>query len=434
MPQFRAKTALVSSLLLLLCLRPDHLGAQPPVVHDARTDRLQGLTRADLAPLEPALLRGPVGLIEFADKETDELPAINLASIVHAPARDIAALLRNPRGYPKFMRTLDEVEVISNDAHGLVYDWRWQVSLFSLQGRNALTVLDPPPNRPNAGYRIAIDSQSGDFGAGRITLRVLPRGAKESLLIVSMRLDLRAANYVARKLATAARSINRSANMSLAYTLLLSTRRAAETRAGYKPQGVPQPELHKPQLAPEALLPLLTRGDLVLLDMTGDRLDQLALFGVIRHPSSLVRDVMLDADGFGAALLPGSSAEVVSRKGPTTTFDWDIDLPLIGVSGRMQMRDANPVVAVDAIDGALTGGRWNFESTPLGKEASMIASWASFDLRTASWFMRSLADADPFLGHGMSAASQLMLVRAIRSRSNKRAEQLAVNAPAPAPK
>lgn len=425
MPQFPAKTAL-TLVLLAASLLPAHLGAQPPAQHDARTDRLQGLTRADLKRLEPALARGPVGLIEFADKETDELPAVNLATIVHAPARDLAALLRDPRGYPKFMRTLDEVKIVSDDVHGLVYDWRWQVALFSLQGRNAMTVFEPPKDRPDAGYRIVIDSQSGDFGAGRITLRVLPRGERESLLVVAMRLDLRAANYVARQLARAARSINRSANMSLAYTLLLSSRREAENRAKYKPAGAPAPQLHKPALATDAIIPLLMRGDLVLLDMRGDQLDQLAFFGLIHEPSSLVRDVMLDADGFGAALLPGSSAEVVSRKDKTTTFDWDIDLPLVGVSGRMEMRDADPVVAVQAIDGALRGGQWNFEPTPLAQDATMIAGWAAFDVRTASWFMRSLADADPYLGHGMSAASQVMLMRALRSRSDKRAAKLAL--------
>jgi hypothetical protein len=132
-----------------------------------------------------------------------------------------------------------------------------------------------------------------------------------------------------------------------------------------------------------------------------------------------VREVMLDADAFGAALLPGSAAEVVSKKGDSTTFDWEIDLPLVGVSGRMTMRDQTPVVAVEAVDGALRGGHWLFETTQLGKQATLIASWARFDIRSTSWFVRNLADADPFLGHGMSAASQIMLVRALRSRSTK---------------
>jgi hypothetical protein len=399
-----------------------HLHAQPPKRYDARTERLQGLTRPDLAQLEPQLQTGVVGLIEFADTEADHLPGINVAAIVHAPASAVVALIKKPEAYPNFMRTLDHVELVHRDARATVYDWRWQMSLLSLGGRNAMTVYEPPPSRPESGYRVTIDSQSGDFGKGRISLRVLPRGAQESLLVISMRLDLRTANYVARQLAQAARSINRSANMSLAYTMLLSFRREAEQRAGYAAPARSAVALHKPELATGPLLPLLSRGDLVLLDMSGDRLNQIAVLGLIPRARALVREVMLDTDAFGSALMPGSEATVVEKRANVTTFDWDIDLPFVGVSGRMRMREGDPVVAVDAVDGALQGGRWNFETLELSREATMITGWASFDLRNSSWFLRALTDADPYLGHGMSAASQVMLMRALRSRTNKRAE------------
>jgi hypothetical protein len=317
------------------------------------------------------------------------------------------------------MRTLDEVEIVQRTPQTVVYDWRWQLGLFSLEGRNAMTALTPTPERAHAGYRFTVDSQSGDFGKGRMTLRVLPRGPSACLLVLSMRLDLRTANYVTRELAKAARSINRSANMALAYTLVLSTRRAAERAAGYVPKPAPAPALHKPELDLQVLAPLLLRGDVVLLDLAGDRLDQLAVVGFVYEPMAKVRKVMLDASAFGTALLPGSKAEVVHRDERGTTFDWEIDLPLVGVSGRMRMREDSAYVNVEAVAGALSGGNWRFETTALGKEATSIASWARFDIETTSWFVRNLAQSDPFLGHGMSAASQVMLLRALRSRTAK---------------
>lgn len=417
------------SPLPLLCLvlslaSPARLLAQDKSPgSDARTERLQGLSKADLAALEPQLQAGPVALIEFADTEADKLPGINVATVVHAPATTLMALIQKPQGYPKFMRTLDEVELVAQKTPAIVYDWHWQMSLLSLSGRNAMTVYPPPPARPDAGYRVTIDSQSGDFGEGRMSLRVLPRGPSESLLVVSMRLDLRTANYVARQMAKAGRSMNRSANISLAYTMLLSFRREAEKRAGYAPAAREKVALRKPAVDARSVLPLLARGDLVLLDMTGDRLDQISVFGLVHRQRSLVRTVMLDADAFGSALMPGSGAKVVAKQDGVTTFDWDIDLPLVGVSGRMRMRDTDEIVAVDAIDGALEGGRWNFETVELAPDATVIAGWASFDVRNSSWFLRALTDADPYLGHGMSAASQVMLMRAVRSRANKLAEQ-----------
>jgi hypothetical protein len=394
--------------------------AQPPKGYDARTERLQGLTKAELAHLEPHLAVGPVALVEFTDGDSEALPGINVAAVIHAPASAVMAVIEKPERYPKFMRTLDEVKVVERRGSTVVYDWGWQVSLLTLRGRQSMTVYPPPAKRPELGHRIVIDSQSGDFGTGRISLRVLPRGPQESLLSVSMRVDLRTANYVARKLASAARSINRSANMSLAYTMLLSFRHEAERLAGFeaKPRDA---NLHKPALDLGGALPMLLRGDLVMLDMSGDKLNQISVFGLIHRERALVREVMLDTDAFGAALMPGSQAKVVSKAGGVTTFDWDIDLPLVGVSGRMRMREGDPIVAVDAVDGALRGGRWNFETLSLSEEATMISGWASFDLRNSSWFLRALTDADPYLGHGMSAASQVMLVRALRSRANKRA-------------
>lgn len=422
-------TIVIAVLLAAVCVtHAAHLHAQPPAAYDARTERLQGLTKTDLARLEPHLQAGPVALVEFIDEEKNKeaLPAVNVAAIVHAPARTVMAIIEKPEAYPKFMRTLDEVEIVQRK-NGLpvVYDWRWRMALLQLGGRQSMTVYAPPKDRPEVGHRITINSQSGDFGTGRISMRVLPRGERESLVVVSMRLDLRTANYVARKLARAARSINRSANMSLAYTMLLSFRREAETRAGYQHVAGVARELRKPALDLRSALPMLARGDLVLLDMSGDALNQISVFGLIYKQRALVREVMLDTDAFGSALMPGSVAKVVARRDGVTTFDWDIDLPLVGVSGRMRMREGDPVVAVDAVDGALSGGRWNFETQALSRDATMISGWASFDLRNSSWFLRALTDADPYLGHGMSAASQVMLMRALRSRTNKRAQQLA---------
>jgi hypothetical protein len=423
--------------LLASCLSAGQLAAQPESAaaeaeksadtapYDVRTERLQGLTRADLAPLEPLLVKGPVGLIEFTDGDKEALPGVNVAAIVHAPARDVMALLEKPEAYPRYMGTLDKVEVVERRGASVVYDWRWQMSLLTFAGRNSMTVYAAPKERADAGYRATVDSQSGDFGKGRMSIRVLPRGERESLLVISMRMDLREANYVARQLARAGRSINRTANMSLTYSMVLSLRREAERRAGYAAAGADAPavELYQPKLDFKAVAPLLARGDLVQLDMTGDRLNQIGVIGLIHKKRELVHEVMLDTDAFGSALLPGSAATVVSKEGPVTTFDWDIDLPLVGVSGRMRMRDADPLVAVDAVGGALAGGRWNFQTQALGKNATLVTSWARFDVRNSTWFVRRLVDADPYFVHGVSAASEIMLTRALRSRANKRDQQ-----------
>ncbi len=395
-----------------------HVQAQ--ATDDVQTQRLQGLTRADLERLTPQLQRGPVGLIEFADTDADQLPAINLAAYVEAPAATLAKLISTPGGYPRFVRTLDRVEVIESNGNSIAYDWSWDLSLFHLQGRNMMTVYEPPASAPERGYRITIDCQSGDLGTGRMLMKVIPVSATRSMLVLSTRIDLRTANYIARQMAAAARSINRSANMSLAYAMLLSFRRDAEKRPGHTIADVQAPELSRPALDKRAVLPLLTRGDLVLFDMTGDRLDQVAIVGLINKDTNVVREVMTDADAFGASLVPGSHARVVSRNEGVTRFEWGIDLPLVGVSGHMHMTDDGKVTAIDAVEGAMRGGQWRFEATPIHRDVALVTGWARFNLADTTWLLRSMIDTDPYLGHGMTAASEVMLVRALRSRSHKR--------------
>lgn len=404
-----------------------HLHAQPPLPaqprkYDATKDRLTGLTVADLARLAPQIERGPVALVEFADTDAGELPGIHLAVRVHAPPAALATLVGHPAGYPRFMRTLDEVSGVHDEGATRIYDWAWKIGLFRLSGRNAMTKLAPPPTRPDAGWRFAIDSQGGDFGVGRMIIRVLPQATSPdtSLLLISTRMDLRQSNYVVRQMAKATRSINRSANMSLAYAMALSFRREAEQRAGYTPPARKTRGLQRPAVHARALIPLLLRGDLVTMDMAGDHLEQVAVFALIFRKHAEVREIMLDANAFGGALVPGSEAHVVARDGRVTTFDWSIDLPLVGASGRMQMRDDDPVLSIEATEGALEGGEWRFEARAVSKRATMVSGWASFDLRRSTWLVRALADADPYLGHGMTAASEVMLVRALRTQSHDR--------------
>lgn len=396
---------------------------------DARTDRLSGLSSLELARLEPYLRKGTVGLIEFADTDRDALPGVHLATRVHASAARVLEVVRKPEGYPRFLPTLDEVEVIGSAPKSVVYDWRWGMAVLELAGRNTMTVYEPSAARASDGYRVTIDSHGGDLGAGRIAIKIVPSAPDACTVLISMRMDLREANYVARQLAAAARSVNRSANIALSYAMLLGFKQEAERRAGYvAPERLPR-GLVAPELDAAAIHPLLQRGDVVLLDLAGGWLERVAVIGLVYHPSSLVRETMLDAKSFGASLLPGASARVIGRERDTTTFAWAIDLPLVGVGGRMQMQERSPSeIAIRATEGALSGGQWYFATRDAGHHTTLVTAWARFDLSDSAWLVRQLASIDKNLGHGLNVASEVMLMRALRSRAGKRAEELAAAA------
>jgi hypothetical protein len=175
--------------------------------------------------------------------------------------------------------------------------------------------------------------------------------------------------------------------------------------------------MHKPNFEVGRLAPLLNRGDLLLLDATDTQLAQIAVIGGVAQNEPKVASVMRDAKAFGSALVPGSQAEVVAREGAVTTFSWNISLPLLGVSGTMRMTDQAPLMTIDATEGAMTGGRWLFELAPVGPEVTLVTGWARFAFNDTSWLLEKLVSADPYLEQGMVAACQVMLLRAVRSRS-----------------
>jgi hypothetical protein len=383
----------------------------------AQSERLDGLSKADLSLLGPELKRGPVALVEFADMERDQLPAVNIAVPIQASADMVTRVLADPQSFPKFMPTLDRVDIVAKHDNSVVYDWAFNLAVLRMRGRNQMTIYPINKARPESGSRVTIDSQEGDLGQGRMLFRVLPRGAADSVLVVSLRLDLREANYIARQVAKAARSVNRSANIALAFSMALHTQLEAERREPRARAAIKPSEVHKPEVSLERIAPLLNRGDLLLFETHGATLDQVSVLGVVSRGIDKVQEVMRDAKGFGSSLVPGSKAEVVSQKDAVTTFDWAIGLPLLGVSGQMRLRDEGQRLAIQATSGALTGGRWWFEAVAVNPEATLVTGWSRFDFQNSVWLLEKLVEADAYLGHGIAGASELMLLRAVRTRA-----------------
>ena len=390
--------------------------AADATLRDARQERLGAFSTQERALLSPHLDHGPAVLVEFSDD--NGLPAVIMATRVHAPASLVARVIADPRAYPRFMPALDEVEVQSRRGTLLAYRWTWRTALFTLTGNNVMTTYPAPTGRADRPHRIAVESTGGDLGEGRLVWRVYPETGNRSLLVLSSRLDLRDANYVARELQRAGRSVNRTINISLSMIMLLGTKRETERVAG---AGVEEPQhdlpaLRRADLDVTRLAPMLARGDLLLLDMDGPRLNQAAIIGRMGRGRAQVREVMTNPRDFGSALVPGSYARVVAEEDNTVTFDWGIDLPLIGTSGRMRLTDSGSSVAIDAIGGALNGGEWRFETVDLPWGEATVIGLSRFDPTDASWLIRLLVQGNRDFGYGITAGTQVMVMRALRTR------------------
>jgi hypothetical protein len=399
--------------------------------------RLSTLSAADREALAPMLARGPVALIEFS--EVDALPAILLAAEVDAPAATVAAIVGDPAGYPRFMGVLDSVAVTGRHAASLSYDWTWRTALFELRGSNVMTSSAPPAAHPEQGWRFGVRATGGDLGTGRFLWRVLPVGPNRTIVTLATRLDLRESNYLARQMSQASRSVNRSINLSLGYVMLLGVRHEAHRVAGHAPARLPAPS---PALPPSdvdlaRLAPLLLRGDLVALTLDGDRLDHVTAIARTGTGLEFVTPVITDPSAFGSALVPGSHATIVDVQdgGGGTLFDWEINLPVIGSSGRMRLTptDASGVVVnVSGVSGALHAGVWRFETRVQPWGEAVVIGVGRFDPGDTSWLLRGVVRSSADFSAGLTAAGELMVVRAARSRAMDAAEAQATAAAAAA--
>ena len=377
---------------------------------------LTTFTPAEIALLQPLLDTGVVSLVEFAYGE--QIPAIVIACQIEAPADVVASVIGEPGRYPEFMPALDSVAVTSTDGDTQSYDWSWHTAIFTLRGANTMVRYAPPASHEERGYRFVVRSEGGDLGTGRTVWRVIPQGAGRSLVMTSSRMDLRDANYIARQLAAASSTMNRSIHVALSFSMMLRTRAEAERRSGFaRTRIAPSTEVPlEPAIDPLLYEALLLRGDLMWVE-TSDGSDQGRVVGIgrIHVDESRTRAAILDPAGFTQGLLQGAHATMLpSDEG--TRFEWGIDLPLVGTTGIMHMREqSDGVLALDGESGALGSARWRFRTRPRDY-GTLLVAWGHFDLGDGLWLVHVVEEADPAFRPGLSSSAELMMVRGLRTR------------------
>lgn len=404
----------VGAGLAALALTLASLGAEAQPRTDALSAPLRGFTTGDLARIAPLLDHGVVALVELPQGAL--LPGIHLAAEVEAPAETVRDVIARPAEYPTFMPAVSEVALQDRHQQIVGFTWRWRTSVFVLGGRAMLALYEPPPAQRARGYRVVVERTEGDLGHGREVWRILPRGPGRSLLLLSTRMDLTDANELTRQLSSASQSISRSINLAMGFAMLARVRMESERRAGFARAEVEAP-LARPDVNLAALDPLLTRGDLLLIEVNGVALRQVAVATRLPHREERVREIMLDPVAFTQALIAGSSATVRERTAEGVRFDWAVDIPFVGSGGGMTLREnADRSIDLDATSGAMSGGRWRFVTQPLAGNATGVLGWASFEVGSANFLLRALCEADASLGPGLSAATELMMARALRLR------------------
>ena len=400
-------------VVALLALQASALAENRSSQADATTARLGTLDAKERELLEPFLERGPVLLTEFSNRQID-LPAVIYAAEIRAPAQVVAEVIGHPDRYPSFMSGLGSVDVRSRTSTMLAFDWTWGVSMFSMTGQNVMTTY---PGSSERGYRFDIRTIGGELGVGRVMWRVFSNGPQKSVVVFSSRLDMRDANYITRQLSRAGNGVYRTINVAIAMVTLLEIKEEAEARVGsHVNTRAPSKPLRRPDVDMNALHGILGRGDLVFMDLDGQTMQRVTVVGRSGAGVRRVRQVMLDPEEFGQSLLHGACAEIIEKNEDGVRFEWEIPIPLIHLGGEMILRPSPTVIAVDGLSGMLSKGRWRFDTHRYrGGEAGVMA-WASFDPADSPKLIRRLIAGNTYFSYGFVAATQLAVMRSLRTR------------------
>jgi hypothetical protein len=66
----------------------------------------------------------------------------------------------------------------------------------------------------------------------------------------------------------------------------------------------------------------------------------------------------------------------------------------------------------------MKGGKWRFDTPTLPSGEAVVVGYSQFDISKSSWLIEKITSLDPVMGHGLAAATQVMLLRALRKRAH----------------
>jgi hypothetical protein len=411
------------SRLLPLCVWSVAFAPLASAQENPLTAPTRALSPAEIAAVEPLLDRAVVMHVEAT--EFVELPQVTVVARAHVGCEAVLAVARDVASYPSFMPAIDTVTVEPSGPDATPFEWTWQASVLSFRGRTVLTTVAEGDGRD--GFRVVLETHTGDLGRARRVLRGSPVEGRSDRcqLILAGRHDVRDANYIARESAGSALTISRSLSLVLSLATVARLRGEAEHRAGVSRSPIASP-LGDPRalvVDPQALALLLSRGEVFVLETT-DGSDLGTIVGLSRllsHTPDRVRHAFFDPVTFCVGLLNGATLTEVARETGSARYSWNVDVPFLGSSGELVIRDVTTnEVELEATSGAMRGGRIVLGTQPADGGANTYATLAArLDPSDGVPIVAAIESTDPAFRPGLVASGLLMAFRGLRRGLNE---------------
>ena len=148
-----------------------------------------------------------------------------------------------------------------------------------------------------------------------------------------------------------------------------------------------------------------------------------------------IKDVLLDPAHYQALIPALIKSQLERSNGSAPIVDWELEIPLFNLSGRMALHNRPDGVTIELVEGDFAPGRLSFTVAPDPRGGATLVVDAILDVKRSSWLLRRIIKRSPVGEPAVLTAATYVALRAVALRAEhpKDGEAWRPRAPAAAP-
>ena len=130
-----------------------------------------------------------------------------------------------------------------------------------------------------------------------------------------------------------------------------------------------------------------------------------------------IKDVLLDPAHYGALIPSLVESQLERSNGGAPIVDWELEVPLFNLSGRMALHNRPDGVTIELFEGDFAPGRLAFTVAPDARGGSTLVVDAVMDVKRSSWLLRRIIKRSPVGEPAALTAAAYVALRAVALRA-----------------
>ena len=144
-----------------------------------------------------------------------------------------------------------------------------------------------------------------------------------------------------------------------------------------------------------------------------------------------IKDILLDPGHYRAVIPSLIKSDLERANGGPPVVDWELEVPLFNLSGRMALSNRPDGVTIDLFEGDFAPGRISFTVAPSATGGSTLTIDAVLDVKRSSWLLRRIIKRSPAGEPAALTAAAYVALRAVALRAEHPSARFAWRSGAP---